>query len=168
MARWPQMVKLSDPEHCRLSRAIGATCCAYVFGWYLACLTVSMVRVGADYEISDEYLAALNRDPRVLTRDCGIYFIRCQQLVKIGLSENIPRRLHNLSNMVPFDLQLLAVQPCFLPEIRERELELHERFKVLRHRGEWFRLEEPLTSFIREIAPENAKSPSAEDEGTRS
>lgn len=71
-----------------------------------------------------------------------IYFIRSNLLVKIGKSINVEQRLEAFSDP---QLELLATEPGYT----RLESQLHSRFEPLRVRGEWFRLEAPLTDYIR-------------------
>lgn len=69
-----------------------------------------------------------------------IYFIQsdyAEGFIKIGLATNLERRLEKL--------QCATAQ---------REQEIHERFRDLRVRGEWFRPDESLVSFIKETEAE--------------
>lgn len=86
-------------------------------------------------------------DDEVFT-DAGIYFVRCAQFVKIGCAQHIDKRIREIALSVPFPTECLA--SIIMPRrfMRTRELELHRKFFRLRVRGEWFRLDEPLTGFI--------------------
>ena len=55
---------------------------------------------------------------------------------KIGVSEDIPRRYAELSNGLPFGLQLLAVYETERAGLVE--LRLHKHYDQLRINGEWF------------------------------
>lgn len=83
-------------------------------------------------------------DPSV----CGVYFIRCEDFIKIGKSTNVTNRHRALQAAGPFDLHLVAFVPCRSNEIDALEGRMHRRFRRLHHRGEWFRLESPLAEFI--------------------
>ncbi|HXH91338.1 MAG TPA: GIY-YIG nuclease family protein [Thermoanaerobaculia bacterium] len=82
----------------------------------------------------------------------GVYFLRCEQFVKIGHAADIRERLIDLATITPFDVEIVAyiAQPPG-PHARALEKSLHARFSALRHRAEWFRLEEPLIGFIQEV-----------------
>ncbi|WP_319594291.1 GIY-YIG nuclease family protein [Streptomyces sp. ID05-04B] len=74
-----------------------------------------------------------------------VYFIRSQDLVKVGTTLHLLKRMASFS--VPH-ITLLATEPGY----RKRERELHLRFADLRvSRREWFRLEPPLTDYINTI-----------------
>lgn len=82
-----------------------------------------------------------------------VYFIRCQQYVKIGISMNPATRLQQIrrggGSHFP---RLLDVETAELvttePGGFEREKELHAKFAHLRHTGEWFTEAPELTEYI--------------------
>lgn len=83
----------------------------------------------------------------------GVYFLRCQDFVKIGCSVNVIARLEQYKGMSPFDCQLLAVAPCdSLSDAMRLEREYHELYADLRVRWEWFRNDDPLKSEIARLA----------------
>jgi len=92
---------------------------------------------------------------------CGVYFIQCEGFIKIGKTVDLPRRLMAHQMSTPFDLAVVGFVRCPSCRLDEMEGQFHRRFSALHHRGEWFRMGEPLASFLEEIRPENAKSPSA-------
>lgn len=65
---------------------------------------------------------------------CFVYFVRCQDYVKIGWSRQPERRIAILQNAVPFQLEILGIHPGTATD----EFLLHERFASLRVRQEWF------------------------------
>lgn len=73
-----------------------------------------------------------------------VYFIRMGDLVKIGHTTNIARRVQGLS---------LTMQQVVATETggRHREAELHCQFAHLREFGEWFRAEPTLIEYIAAI-----------------
>lgn len=76
-----------------------------------------------------------------------IYFVRCQSFIKIGLARDISSRLHSLSTGCPWPIDLVA----FMYGNVEQERLLHNRFRDLRHRNEWFREEGDLVLFLQAI-----------------
>lgn len=78
-----------------------------------------------------------------------VYFIRSgpDGPVKIGFSLSPQTRLVSLQTASPSQLRLLKSFPG--DEARERQL--HEHFAALRMEGEWFRPEERLLTFIKEL-----------------
>jgi hypothetical protein len=93
----------------------------------------------------------------VWPRTGGVYFVRIGEFVKIGKARNVSERLHGLQTAHPQELQLLAVATGGVKE----EQEYHERFMPLHVRGEWFRLEWPITEEIQRLREEefNVASP---------
>lgn len=73
------------------------------------------------------------------------YFVQGLDLVKIGGTNNLPRRLSALQCGSPVLLELLGVTD--VPEAT-----LHNQFKNLRHHGEWFNLNNELQQFIETYA----------------
>lgn len=89
-------------------------------------------------------------DPDELERLGIVYFIQSQQLVKIGTTTDVVRRMNAFS--VPH-ITLLAAEPGY----KRRERELHLQFADLRvNRREWFRLEGPLVDHINAIRASHA------------
>lgn len=86
-------------------------------------------------------------------RDCGVYFIKCGDFVKIGHSHFIPQRIAAISANLPFDVELIATIPCSPAVASATERGLHRCFEQQLHRGEWFRLESPLVEFIDSLTP---------------
>jgi hypothetical protein len=73
-----------------------------------------------------------------------VYFIACNDAVKIGTAVNVTSRFNTLQIGNPDPLCLLGAIPG--DEILEKAL--HRRFKHLRIRGEWFRNTDELAAFI--------------------
>lgn len=76
-----------------------------------------------------------------------VYFIESEGLglIKIGKTKNDPRqRLSNLNTGNPDKLNIIGV----LAGDDDTEKELHERFKHIRHKNEWFHGTEELRDFI--------------------
>lgn len=77
-----------------------------------------------------------------------IYFIQCGDfpIVKVGYTHSpcIAKRFTSLQTSSPFKLKTLLEVEGWL----EQELDLHSRFRKLRIRGEWYRLEGELLEFI--------------------
>jgi hypothetical protein len=82
--------------------------------------------------------------------DLGVvYFIQAGSSgpIKIGKANKLGGRVRGLQTANAEDLRLLGSVPGGLP----KEAELHERFAPLRIRGEWFRPESELLSYVAEI-----------------
>lgn len=108
-------------------------------------LTVALADQWADAVKSTEPLAAKTPTYRTgyETRTSIVYYLRFGNLVKIGTTTNLPQRMQ----AIPHD-ELLATEPGNARLEHSR----HSQFKNLRHKGEWFRYEEPLTTFIAKLA----------------
>lgn len=70
-----------------------------------------------------------------------IYFIRINDLIKIGKTFNLAERLASFSYP---DITVLATEPGYTI----REGQLHGQFRRFRRRGEWFHAEQPLLDYI--------------------
>lgn len=73
-----------------------------------------------------------------------IYFIKCNNYVKIGRSIDPKRRLVDLQTGNPFKLTLIRT----LNEKDFEESALHKKFNRFRVRGEWFRYSETIKMFV--------------------
>lgn len=84
--------------------------------------------------------------------DSKIYFLHAEKagLIKIGFSVHSDARVRDLDNMSPIPLKLLT--RFWGGKITERNL--HEKFKHLRVRGEWFRATKTLLRFVESFACE--------------
>jgi hypothetical protein len=78
-----------------------------------------------------------------------VYFIRngVRDRVKIGFSENHKVRLSSLQGASPDALMLIGT----LPGTVKFERRMHERFKAYREKGEWFRVEGKLATFLKTL-----------------
>jgi hypothetical protein len=79
------------------------------------------------------------------------YFLLAPEvkLVKIGQSGNPFARMAALRRMNAADVEILTV-------VSEKEAVLHERFKHLRHHGEWFRVDPEIGIYLDEISEHEA------------
>ena len=83
--------------------------------------------------------------------DGGVYFVRMQDFIKIGVSWSVPRRLAALSTGMPFDIIGLGFIHCEnWKQALELEASLHQAFDAHRVRGEWFRLCDEITAHLQE------------------
>jgi hypothetical protein len=82
-----------------------------------------------------------------------VYFIRCQQFIKIGIAKDTAARLRQIrrggGSHFPrlLDIEtaeIIATEPGGF----DREKELHAKFAHLRHTGEWFTEAPELTQYI--------------------
>lgn len=75
-----------------------------------------------------------------------VYFIKAGDLVKIGHSVNIKKRLETLQVASPVTLTLIGT----MEGNYHLEQKLHLQFARYRVRGEWFELSEPIKEYIKE------------------
>jgi len=78
----------------------------------------------------------------------GVYFLKLENsepFIKIGFSTNIPERVRNIRQQMPYPIACIAIIPG-ADSYDERDL--HNRFKDLKVKGEWFRPGERLLTFI--------------------
>lgn len=73
-----------------------------------------------------------------------VYFIRCEDRVKIGYSEDPTRRLTKINADAPFPCELLG----WVAADDYPERELHERFADARLHSEWFAAVPEILAFI--------------------
>ncbi len=76
-----------------------------------------------------------------------VYFVGGGNHIKIGLARDVAFRLATLRASSPIPLELLLAIPGDLTV----EQRLHQRFAALRSHNEWFRAEEPILAFVREL-----------------
>jgi len=75
---------------------------------------------------------------------CRIYFVGCQDLVKIGYTVDIEKRFVAMLTNSPMPLSLLAS----MPGGPQAETELHERFRPHWRHGEWYARTPELDAII--------------------
>jgi len=106
-------------------------------------------------QVTSEYLtrwkAQDDAERQIDPTRCGIYFIRCQQFIKIGKTTNVDRRLAAHQMSTPFDLEVIGFIPCVSADLDQMEGAHHRRFKRFHHRGEWFRAAPTLLEFIAQL-----------------
>lgn len=64
-----------------------------------------------------------------------VYFVRVGERIKIGVSRNAISRVQEIAGHLPYGISHVLI----IPGTRQDERRLHERFKLYRTRGEWFR-----------------------------
>lgn len=79
-----------------------------------------------------------------------VYFLSCGEFIKIGYSADTQarHRVKSIQVSSPHEVRLL----CVIEGGRKAEAKLLARFHHLRHRGEWFRAEPELLTFIDQLA----------------
>ena len=77
--------------------------------------------------------------------DGFIYFIQSENdLIKIGWTENIKKRINNLQTNSPFILNMLY----FFKGTIEQEGNLHKKFEKYKHHNEWFQTNKEILTYI--------------------
>jgi hypothetical protein len=83
----------------------------------------------------------------------GVYFLRCGPFIKIGISDNVHRRLKGMRTDNPFDIEPVGFICCqTYPDAQRLESELHCQFDSERHHREWFRDCDRLRAVIQQRA----------------
>lgn len=81
---------------------------------------------------------------------CGVYFVRCNEFIKIGSANNVRSRTQGLSEGIPFPLEPLGwVRTADREAAYALERALHKKFAAQRYRFEWFRDCPAIRAFIR-------------------
>ena len=93
------------------------------------------------------YLKAVGRFPGQKHSEKFLYFIRCQDTVKIGVSNCPWQRVKDLQTGAPGKLVLMSQ----IEKSGHRENECHKRLEHLRLYGEWFRLTDEVYQLINEL-----------------
>lgn len=88
-----------------------------------------------------------------------IYCVKAGEFIKIGRTREWRSRVHTIQVGSPHLIEVLHV------ELNNEafEVELHTRFRSLRHRGEWFHAHPNLISWITERAADPLRSVIADD-----
>lgn len=82
-----------------------------------------------------ERLAMLAHYRRSAT--CFLYFVRCDEFLKVGISTNPQSRISTMQGCNPYPLHLMAIAVGGEAE----ESEVHRAWKPYHHRAEWFHFE---------------------------
>src|SRR3972149_780868 len=84
-----------------------------------------------------------------------IYFISCDalSLIKIGRSADVNKRLSHLQVSVGADLRIIKA----VPADPWGEIAVHNKFRHLRVRGEWFKADKELLDFIATLRPQRER-----------
>lgn len=77
-----------------------------------------------------------------------LYFIRCEDVVKVGVAKHPQDRMKRLQTGAPAPLVLIAS----IPKAGHREAECHKRLAHLRVHGEWFRYTGEVNDLIGELS----------------
>lgn len=83
-----------------------------------------------------------------------VYFVKALEtnLVKIGRTENLDKRLKALRTASPYRLEVMVQIPCkSLEHSRFVEAKAHELFKKTRRQGEWFKMGKEEKNVIKRL-----------------
>lgn len=72
-----------------------------------------------------------------------LYFLQSRDLLKIGIANDMEKRLKQYRLHNPHPLTLHKVRPLPRPFAREAERRIHEALKEHAHHGEWFTADFP-------------------------
>lgn len=79
--------------------------------------------------------------------DGYVYFVRCNEFVKIGIAKDPNARMAFMQTGNPYELELLRVFKSTSPAQDEEMIHLElDKYRV---RGEWFKLPDKLINLIR-------------------
>jgi hypothetical protein len=76
-----------------------------------------------------------------------IYIVRCNEFYKIGITDNIKKRMVALQTGNPYELSLVKTYRA----VTTFEGEIHDMFVRQKVRGEWFQLDTASLEVIMEI-----------------
>lgn len=114
---------------------------------------LELFKIGSKYYTTRQSVADLDRcwyaKRNAAPQGSGIYVVGFDSYVKIGWSDDLPRRLQALQNALPVKLNIYATYSC--QKVNERIL--HRRFRKHRSRGEWFRLEADVAEWVKRRCP---------------
>lgn len=91
-------------------------------------------------------LPALRHDNEA-QRPRYVYFIRSSGYVKIGTAIDVRARMASIKASNPHPIEII----CIIPACEDTERRLHERFKPLRHKGEWFKPDKAIDAFLKKV-----------------
>ncbi len=80
-----------------------------------------------------------------------IYFIQCEQFVKVGFTSNMKNRYRNYITENPFPIRIIGTLKGGLA----KEKEIHEQLRPWHHRAEWFHYNEGVRLIIYDIIKQN-------------
>ena len=90
--------------------------------------------------------------PAKRTHPGYVYLLKGGPYYKIGLSNNVTRRIEEISPKLPFETELICT--IATEDMYELEAFLHEMFADKRANGEWFELDETDVEHTRGLADE--------------
>ena len=81
-----------------------------------------------------------------------VYFLRCENYVKIGSSVNIEDRVRDLKTGNPFEIEILgAINDNGQAMCGPLETEIHRSLERFRHKNEWFHYDGICKDYITAI-----------------
>jgi len=96
--------------------------------------------------IQRSYIQSSTTDAQPLGGSDDVYFVKSGGYVKIGVSNDIPRRMKDLQTGSAETLELLHTESGSF----DREAELHQQFDAYRVNGEWFQLSNEIIDYIKD------------------
>ena len=94
-------------------------------------------------------------------RDGWIYFIRQDNLVKVGYTRNFEQRLSALRVSMPYTPHILGK----ISATRKHEKDLHKFWREYRVRGEWFKLPSHIIRSIEMVCEKDTLTPDGRYDG---
>lgn len=91
---------------------------------------------------------AKSTEPQPMKKSEGwVYFLKADNgLTKIGRTKDLKKRMYHFTVKLPYELELIhAIESDYTVEL---EAQLHEKYKHLNVRGEWFNLNEEIMEEI--------------------
>jgi len=83
-----------------------------------------------------------------------VYFVRCQQFVKIGWAGHLRDRLRGVQTFMPWTLEVLYEHRCESEaEAKAVEVKAHADLSDHRFRGEWFYDTPAIQAYIANLKP---------------
>jgi hypothetical protein len=83
---------------------------------------------------------------RILPAKSYIYFIECNEFIKIGFTTRWRHRFTSLGVGMPYTIRVL----CLFAGSKDDERSLHIHFWKHRHKGEWFRKSPDIFEYVEE------------------
>jgi hypothetical protein len=88
-----------------------------------------------------------NRADQIIDGPQRVYFLGMNELIKIGYSASLKKRINQLADAIPYEISLLHD----IPGDQELEAYYHYRFRAQRFRGEWFHRHDDILKHIEEL-----------------
>lgn len=80
---------------------------------------------------------------------CGVYFVRAGDFIKIGMATNVWRRVQGSTTWNPHEpIPMGWLHTPYEESAYTLERKLHQIYAQYRHRGEWFHAHPTLVHFI--------------------